>query len=94
MYTFRGPLELVPICILPIIIVYPEMSASARSREDKIPIVHHAFQLTGCNKACEVVGSAELAIRKFLMSAEIGNELRDSAFEPVPLLLLSAGAIL
>jgi len=63
------------------------MSASARSRENKIPIIHHVFQLTGRNKAGEVVESAELAIRKFLMSPEIGNELQDSAFKPVPLLL-------
>ena len=67
------------------------MSASARSREDKIPIIHHAFQLTGHNKAGEVVESAELAIRKFFTSAEIGNELRDSAFKPVPLLLECRG---
>jgi hypothetical protein len=67
------------------------MCASARTREDKIPIVRHAFQLTGRNKAGEVVESAELAIRKLPMSAEIGNELLDSAFKPVPLLLECLG---
>ena len=67
------------------------MRASARSCEDKIPIIHQAFQFTGSNKAGEVVKPTEVAISKFFMSAEIRNELRNWAFEPVPLLLECRG---